>query len=422
MRKLLHLTGIFFLILLLFISATLYLAIDSQPQIQRAIVITPEQIARARLVLDAHQYQIRPDKPTTIDIQTDDLDHAFNYLTYHCCQGRAQILTENNSLFLQASLPVPIGTIGYLNLSAQLIETVEQPKLSHVKIGGLSVPDSLANLLASQFFSWLQMISPDIQAGVDAFKDVQISRDNITISYYWQGWQNSEKKYPSFGPVLLSKQDLKRLAHYHHFLNEYSRQHRTRSIPLSEILAQIMRETIKYAPQGNVQEEFRAAILITAFHAIRIPPKIVLPDAADWPDLVKANITLDGRTDFAMHFMASAAITVYTDTILSNAIGLYKELEDARSGSGFSFNDIIANRSGTQFAEKAMVNQDTTRRMRNRLIAGIQDTDLIPYWKDLPEHMSEKVFTARFGGVDSPRYQKMMETIERRVASLKLLQ
>src|SRR5690606_37847331 len=174
----------------------------------------------------------------------------------------------------------------------------------------------------------------------------------------------------------------------------------------------------RHTPDENVQEEFRTAMLATAFHVIHVPFKLIIPEAANWPDPVRINITLDGRSDLAMHFMASAVITAYSDTILSNAIGLYKEMEDARSGSGFSFNDLIADRVGTRFAEKAMASEDAARRMRNIVLSGIQDTDLIPQWKDLPEHLPENVFKARYGGIDDPRYHRIEEEIERRIETL----
>ena len=36
---------------------------------------------------------------------------------------------------------------------------------------------------------------------------------------------------------------------------------------------------------------------------------------------------------------------------LAQAIGLAKEVADARAGSGFSFNDMAANLAGTRFGE-----------------------------------------------------------------------
>ena len=75
------------------------------------------------------------------------------------------------------------------------------------------------------------------------------------------------------------------------------------------------------------------------------------------------NVTLDGREDFAKHFIVSAAIAAFADTALADAIGLYKEIDDARYGSGFSFNDIAADRAGTKFGEKAVLNEDSAVNM-----------------------------------------------------------
>ena len=51
---------------------------------------------------------------------------------------------------------------------------------------------------------------------------------------------------------------------------------------------------------------------------------------------------LAGRQDLAKHFAISAAISAHSGAPLADAIGLYKELEDARGGSGFSFDDLAA--------------------------------------------------------------------------------
>ncbi|SEI38317.1 hypothetical protein [Nitrosomonas eutropha] len=422
MRKLLNLTGISLLVLITILAGATYLAVDTRPKIAREISITPEQIARAKSILDTHRYQVLPGTSATIRILPDDIDNALNYLAYHLGRGYAQITVHDKTAQVQLSLPIPSEIMdGYLNLRATLTETNGLPEFSSIKIGNLYVPGVFANLLFEKFLTWLQITNPDIRAGVDAFRKLQFSRNEVTITYYWKGWGINNTSHSLINLPFFDQQALDRLLRYHLFLNEKSRRQVSQPIPLSEILALIMRETIRHTPHENVLEEFRAAILVTAFHVIHVPLKLIIPEAANWPNPVKINITLDGRSDLAMHFMASAVITAYSDTILSNAIGLYKELEDARSGSGFSFNDLIADRSGTRFAEKAMASQDSARRMRNIILSGIRDDDLIPQWSDLPEHMSESTFKARFGAINDPRYHKIMDEIERRVASLKWL-
>ncbi|MGG7055271.1 hypothetical protein [Nitrosomonas sp. ANs5] len=402
--------------------ALIYFAIDQQPQIEREILVTPEHIARAKQLLDTHRYQVYPGKSATAKFQPDDLDIALNYLAHHFAQGRARATVQDQSALIQLSLPVPVGNAGsFLNIQAVVAAANGRPMLESVQIGKLPVPDALANLLISQLLTRLQKSSPDVRAALEAFRKLQISRNGIAITYYWEGWGTDQSGYSSLSAPLFNQQQLDRLLRYHHFLNEHNRHQAGRSMPLSELLMAVMRETVRHNASGNIVEEIRAAVLVTAFHVLQFPLRSVIPETASWPNPVRIRVTLDGRADFAMHFMASTAITAYTDTILSDAIGLYKELEDARSGSGFSFNDIAANRSGTRFAEKILANPTEAQAMRNKILSGIEDTDLIPYWSDLPEHMSESTFKARFGGIDSPQYIEMMDKIERRVASMRLL-
>ena len=102
---------------------------------------------------------------------------------------------------------------------------------------------------------------------------------------------------------------------------------------------------------------------------------------------------------------------------MSDAVGVYKEIEDSRGGSGISFNDIAADRAGTRFGEYA-ANSASARALQQRLRAGVVERDIMPVTEDLPEFMSEQEFKKRFGGLDAPAYKKMTAEIERRIAAL----
>ena len=68
-------------------------------------------------------------------------------------------------------------------------------------------------------------------------------------------------------------------------------------------------------------------------------------------DCRRVELTLNGRHDSAQHFVISAALAAWAGEPVAEAIGLYKELDDARRGSGFSFADLAADRAGTRFGE-----------------------------------------------------------------------
>ena len=98
---------------------------------------------------------------------------------------------------------------------------------------------------------------------------------------------------------------------------------------------------------GDPQAESRALIAVVAFYVNGKGLAAIVPGAKDWPRPVAKTVTLNGRTDSPQHFTVSAALAAHAGGPLSDAIGLYKEVDDSRRGSGFSFNDIAADRAGT---------------------------------------------------------------------------
>jgi len=145
----------------------------------------------------------------------------------------------------------------------------------------------------------------------------------------------------------------------------------------------------------------------------------LIPDAKDWPRPANHRVILNRRDDFAKHFIVSAALAANASGPLADAVGLYKEIADSQGGSGFSFNDIAADRAGSRFGEYA-ANHVNARLLQSKLLPAVSDRDIMPPTDDLPEFMQEAEFNRRFGGIDAPEYKKMMRDIERRVAALPL--
>lgn len=127
--------------------------------------------------------------------------------------------------------------------------------------------------------------------------------------------------------------------------------------------------------------------------------------------------TLRKREDWPKHFFVSAALTVIAAGNVSNATGLFKEEKDAAGGSGFSFGDLLADRSGTTFAEVATRNEASARALQERLARGFNVDDFFPQAQGLPENLQDSEFEARYGGVGGKGYLRLMAEIERRVSS-----
>ncbi|GJL76379.1 hypothetical protein [Nitrosomonas sp.] len=415
-RKSLLLTAWMLAISLLLAGLFLILIIDEKPSVQRQVVVTPEHIERAKKTFDQYRQQAKQKLLSSIKIQPEDIDIAANYLAKHFINGDAHISMSHQQASIQASLPLPLqAPKGYINLEATVIETDALPQLQSVRIGHIPIPDFVSQFLVSQSIQWLQN-QPKYRNGIEAIKFVQIAPDALNVLYQWQG--KFSLKIDNHFPVL-SKSEQEKVYRYHLLLTQnYSQQ---ANQTLSQILQPLMQMAARYSADNQAQKENRAAILAATLYIVGLPLKYLIPEAVDWPRPHNQSVTLDGRQDFAQHFIVSAAITAYADTALSDAIGLYKEIEDKRSGSGFSFNDIAADRAGTRFGERATASQKEAVRLQQLIAQGLDDSDLMPAWTDLPEHLSKNEFRQHYGNFDTPAYHQTMEKIERRVEILPFL-
>lgn len=127
-------------------------------------------------------------------------------------------------------------------------------------------------------------------------------------------------------------------------------------------------------------------------------------------------VRLDGRNDLMLHFIISAGLQLVSDHGAAMAIGEFKELLDsAGGGSGFSFVDLGADRTGLRFAHTATASAAGAKRIRDILAKSASEKVFFPSFRDLPEKMSDAEFTRRFGGVEDARYRALVEKIDRRI-------
>jgi hypothetical protein len=128
--------------------------------------------------------------------------------------------------------------------------------------------------------------------------------------------------------------------------------------------------------------------------------------------------TMRGRADWPQHFTVSAALTVLSLEGASDAAGVFKEERDAAGGSGFSFGDLLADRAGTTFADRATRDEGSARTLQARLARGFALDDYFPVAEGLPEGIQDAELLAKYGGVGGKEYKRLVADIERRIAAL----
>ena len=223
-------------------------------------------------------------------------------------------------------------------------------------------------------------------------------------------------------PTLLTKAETARVRAYNDGIVEAVKRLPQR-VSLAALIEPLMQlaET-RSAAGGKATDENRAAILALAVYVNGRKLAVLIPESRTWPRPESRALTLHQRGDLAQHFTMSAAIGATAGAPIADLIGLAKELDDARRGSGFSFADLAADRAGTTFGLRATEAEPGARDLQSRIETGFAENHMMPEVTGLPENMSEADFKTRYRGIRSPEYTRMLDEIERRIAALPIFQ
>jgi hypothetical protein len=343
-------------------------------------------------------------------------------------RARSKAALSDGGGALQVALPI-LGGRRWLNIAAAAKlawtdDTLEMED-AELRVGRVWVPPFLVELTAKSTLAALRT-DPDADAVLGAVRALSLRRDAATLTY-------AALRAPSGLAARLLLGDEAQAE-----LRLATRQH------VDELLARL-------APLPPGDERFRAA-LSTAFGAARAratdaakaPAEnraalIALGIVLGHPKLARAlgerfdyaliermvalreGASWRGRNDWVRHFTVSAALTVLSDVAPSDAAGLLKEELDADHGSGFSFADLLADRSGTMLALRATESEAGARRVQEQLGGAFTLETLLPDPSDLPEGIPDAELKARYGGVGGPGFNTLSSEIERRVAACPLL-
>ena len=188
--------------------------------------------------------------------------------------------------------------------------------------------------------------------------------------------------------------------------------------PLTSLMRPVMQSAAVRSKTADPLIENRGALLALALYVNGNEAPLLLPEAAAWPRPGPRRFSMRGRVDLARHFIVSAAIVAAAGVPVADALGLYKEMADARDGSGFSFADLAADRAGQAFGKAATSATDTARGIHAKTTAHWSDADIMPVITDLPENLSEAEFARRYQGAQAPAYEALVREIDQRIAAL----
>ncbi|MDP2005683.1 MAG: hypothetical protein Q8K45_08395 [Rubrivivax sp.] len=416
MRKLLLAGALALLVATAAVLLALAAALQGEPTVALHQPPAVEDMARAMSLLRAHDpRRARPGAVNAAQVGERELELLLNHAALRRLDAYTAVSLQRGAAVVRSSLPLPRNPFGrWLNVELRLVETGGLPVIDALHVGRLPLPATLAE----RALPWLARragVQAELGVAADVVRRVHFMPQRLAVVYAWRD-DSADRMLDALVPA----GDQARLRAY----NDRLAQAVARQGPGWEVsLAPLVGPVFELARQRSAADgadaaaENRAALVVLTLFVNGRSVGALLPAARSWPRARLLRVTLGGRDDFPRHLLISAALAAEGTGPLSRAIGAYKEVVDARSGSGFSFNDMAANRAGTRLGEWAVAQP---QRLQALLARGVQEGDLMPRWEDLPEFLPEAEFRQRFGGVGAPAYETMLAEIDRRVDALPL--
>lgn len=391
-------------------------ALQSEPAVAQDAAIGHDDVARALSLLRTHDpRRARAGAVSTALVRERDVEVMLSHGARRWVQAGSRVHFQRNVATLQLSAHLPPNPFGrWLNVDLQLAETSGLPAVQKLRVGRLPVPAWLAEWAVVQLAVRLG-VQAELNLVTQVVRRVRFLPQQSLVTYAWQ-----DDSMNRLLDGLVPADELARLRLYSDRVTALSwNDPQSWEMPLIEVLQPVFElARQRTAAGGDAAAENRAALTVLTLMANGRGIGSVLPSARQWPRPRPVRLLLAGRTDFPLHFLVSAALATEGTGPLSQAIGLYKEVTDSRRGSGFSFQDMAANRAGTRFGELLLRKPQA---MQQRLAVPLRDEDLVPAVQDLPEYMPEAEFLRRFGGVGAPAYERVLSDIDTRITGLRLL-
>ena len=395
------------------LAALVWFALSPRPAVALQMEASPADIERAKQVLKMNDPRgFPPGSEHTVRMTERDINLAMNYLARKITRSAVQVTTQADRLELAGTVDLPlISARPYLNIAARIETENGVPRVSRLRVGSVPVPASVAAWALERVMQGFNLTREYRLAG-DMIQRLDLRPGEVSVAYRWQ-----PETLRTLGAQLAGI-DATALAAYHAQLLALQAGGAAREGSVNAVLQSLFALARQRSAEGDPVAENRALLLVLGAWAGGRGMQVLVPQAPDKP--ARFALSLQQRRDFGQHFLVSAGIAAGSETGLSDAIGIHKELSDSRGGSGFSFTDLAADRAGTRFGKLATASADSARRIQHLLSQGVTEADIMPVVSDLPEGLTEAEFASRYTAVDSPAYRAVLDEIDRRIAACAL--
>ena len=418
---------IFTVAMLLTLVSLVFLSLENKPMIQNINTLNTDDAVRVRTTAKHFFHNLLNSKRQSVVFSASENDFnslfALGHQSISELSGFVKVTHEQFAIL--TTIRIPHNIIGdYLNMRFNIAPSNKDLKILSMSIGKVSIPGIVARFLVSFTFDLLfgykngrellhhidsvkltdsNMIVhvrpiPDLEQYIDKMKErIKYIRDEAAI----MGNPKIVKIYYSKIAEIAEKCPAEK------------------KVSLAYFIEPIFRFALKR--NGNPVDENQAAILALAiyFGHWRIEQLIGEVRTDEMKQYrTKSNVVLANRIDLRLHFIISAALEILYEKNITFGIGEFKELLDSdHGGSGFSFTDLAADRTGIKFAQVA-TSIETAKITQLLLSKDLHEDHFFPKILELPEKLSKDDFEHYFGNVQSKKYISMVQDIDKCIEGL----
>lgn len=421
------------LIVLMFVSAIslsiglIFLGLESVPLVTLDRELKQEDIGRIKKIIQQNDpRRLKDGQVKKITIQQEELNLVLDYaLVSLDARMGAQVALNVESAKIQVCMELPGRLSGkYVNLAARLSFKGRQTTITCMKLGKLPVPVFWVNpaiALGYPFFkptAWFKTVGEVI----DSIRVIEPGDRKVSLEFQWD--RGVAKRFQNQArDLILSPSERNRIRFYSVEIARISHSFNKPTLSVSAYFQPLFATALERSRAGEPPgPENRALVFSLTLYVMNWSEKILTgdPGEAALPKAARQTLTLVGRSDLTQHFLISAAIAAGSNSGLSSIVGVFKEMEDSRGGTGFSFADLAADRAGIAFAKLAVADSDQARALQISMARIRRESEFMPPIDHLPEGIMELEFKHTYHDLNSREYALVEAEITRRIEGCKI--
>ncbi|KAA3614044.1 MAG: hypothetical protein DWQ05_17385 [Calditrichaeota bacterium] len=424
-----YLFAFLFLIAIFYTIALLIWGIEKDPLVVNQQDLTTVEAGKIkRLATNIDPRKMKKDEVKSIDLTESELNSILAYAASRVFWDIAAKVDINPGHFdIDASLKLPDEFTGnYLNVELDFAgRNVENLDVVGMRLGSVPLPAFLFKPTMTLLHPLLQR-SMNYQILLDVIKsmrEVEFSEEKVRIVYQHDP-ENLLRTRRQVSGMLLSDDEIERLRAYNEHLMAFSQSRKKTGagIPVYEFMQNLfaLAEDRTQSSRKAVEEN-RAVLIVLAAYSHGSSLEKWIGTGPEKERISRHRLMLRDRGDLAKHFLVSAGITAAAGSDLANFAGVFKEMNDSRGGSGFSFPDLTADRAGVIFTEMAM-NPNSAEKLQERMGRCRSEEDFMPAIDRLPEGLQEVDFNRIYEKENSREYKRVTNEIDRRIKACQIYQ